>query len=218
MEMSQLAKISYAGTGLNQFQVPEWDFRNSGDHKTSNRLFLQKSPRDIFTVELKRDMVENDRRLKTQMQKHRMTLSKDKQALEQVMRKNTKPFVCHRGNILSRYGQRFNQLPSSLHKHNEFNLNHPSTINEESAPMTVIDSGSIVSEQSFICKRCNKPYKESKNFQDSCRYHKGPIVAVFGGTCQHCGKLDYTPGCMRTFHTRKDVDLEEAQGEEKTPE
>lgn len=42
-------------------------------------------------------------------------------------------------------------------------------------------------------------------------------MAVFGGTCQRCGKLDYTPGCIKTFHTRKDLDLD-SDGNEKLNE
>ena len=51
----------------------------------------------------------------------------------------------------------------------DFDLTLSTKAKDGSAPMTVIESGSVVSEQTVICKRCKKPYKESKNFRDSCR-------------------------------------------------
>ncbi|CAK8690420.1 unnamed protein product [Clavelina lepadiformis] len=168
-EMMQLSRLSYYGNGISKgLQIPQWDYQSVGNHNTPARLFLQKSPRDVFTVELKREMVENDRRLKTTMQTHRESMSKKRKNLEQAMRRNTKPFVCFRGNILSRYGQTFNNLPSSLRSRNE----KPSMSSQNDvdvAPMTIVNAETVLSEQYVVCERCKKTYKESRNSADSCR-------------------------------------------------
>nr|XP_026691233.1 uncharacterized protein LOC100187223 isoform X1 [Ciona intestinalis] len=213
MEMAKLSRMSYYGTGIGKgLQVPEWDYKSVGDHKTSGRLFLQKSPRDVFTVDLKREMVENDRRIKTSMQAHRTTLHSDKKNLEQVMRNNTKPYVCYRGNILSRYGEVFNNLPASLSKNHLAESEEMERADPHGgAPMTVVDAETVLSEQYVVCHRCKKTYKESKNTAEACRFHLGPIIGVFGGMCQSCGRLDYTKGCVSGYHTRKPRRQESSQ-------
>ncbi|XP_039257833.2 uncharacterized protein LOC120334394 isoform X1 [Styela clava] len=201
LELGELSRMSHFGTGIGkELQVPEWDFKSTIDTKPLGRLFLQKSPRDVFTVELKREMVDNDRKLKSSMTRHRKEMQKESQLLEREMRNHEKPYVCYRGNIKSRFGDKFNNLPSSLRARQGSSLTQTTNT---AAPMTVVDAETVVSEQYVVCKRCKKTYKESGNTETSCRYHHGPIIAVFGGMCQNCGMLDYTSGCVVGFHTRK---------------
>ncbi|KAH9490238.1 hypothetical protein Btru_035007 [Bulinus truncatus] len=64
-------------------------------------------------------------------------------------------------------------------------------------------SGAAISrtkEGILQCRNCFKSFKESQNRKDSCRWHLGPIVNIFGGTCSSCGRLDYQQGCILGYH------------------
>lgn len=52
----------------------------------------------------------------------------------------------------------------------------------------------------FSCIRCKKLYNAMSNNEKACRWHAGPIMDVFGGTCFACGRVDYQPGCMSGHH------------------
>ncbi|XP_019644374.1 PREDICTED: RING finger protein 151-like [Branchiostoma belcheri] len=50
------------------------------------------------------------------------------------------------------------------------------------------------------CRRCNRRYREAKNHSTACCWHQGPVVELFGGTCQTCGRLDTQEGCLLGYH------------------
>lgn len=66
-------------------------------------------------VDLKREMVANERRLKNRMRNHRQVMQRESQSLDRTMRNSERPYVCEKGNIKSKFGEKFNNLPSSLH-------------------------------------------------------------------------------------------------------
>lgn len=51
-----------------------------------------------------------------------------------------------------------------------------------------------------LCSQCNRKFRSDTNSNTACRWHIGPMVQVFGGTCFACGRLDYQPGCTTGFH------------------
>lgn len=50
------------------------------------------------------------------------------------------------------------------------------------------------------CAQCNKMFRADTNSNSACRWHTGPMIEVFGGTCFACGRLDYQPGCALGYH------------------
>lgn len=51
-----------------------------------------------------------------------------------------------------------------------------------------------------MCKNCKRHFRENNNSPNACRWHPGPIIELFGGTCYSCGRLDYQKGCMMGYH------------------
>lgn len=58
--------------------------------------------------------------------------------------------------------------------------------------------------QSKLCVFCNKLFSDNRNHSQACSWHKGPVVDVFGGMCQTCGRLDNLEGCIRGWHVSAD--------------
>ncbi|KAK0051017.1 E3 ubiquitin-protein ligase PDZRN3 [Biomphalaria pfeifferi] len=59
---------------------------------------------------------------------------------------------------------------------------------------------STAKQEIIPCRKCNKFFKPNQNSPGACRWHLGPIVNLFGGTCSSCGRLDYQNGCIVGCH------------------
>ncbi|XP_013392436.1 E3 ubiquitin-protein ligase TRIM22 [Lingula anatina] len=62
------------------------------------------------------------------------------------------------------------------------------------------------------CLRCDKPFLMKSNHSSACSFHRGPMLELFGGMCESCGRLDIHKGCLTGYHISNEDDYIERQG------
>lgn len=186
-------------------------------------LFTHQSRVRCLEKKLKQQIIRERRVSSQQIQKHRDKMFHEKVRLEQEQRKrmlehakqlNNKPtplyhsksrFSLHRSDIsLNRSDLNLN-LNDSQHNGSVFVTESPLADNELPDPNDDRHMGRTPhsSRSGFVlqsCGQCGKFFRANTNHHHSCRWHAGPMIEVFGGTCCACGRLDYQPGCVTGFH------------------
>lgn len=170
-------------------------------------LFTHQSRVRCLEKKLKQQVIRERRVSSQQIQKHRDKMFREKIRLEQQQRKrfleHSKQLI-HKNMALTSSKSDLN-LNSSPRDGSAFMTESPLDRNELPEPRVDKYMGRTPhsSRSGFVlqsCAQCSKFFRADTNHQHSCRWHAGPMIEVFGGTCFACGRLDYQPGCATGFH------------------
>lgn len=206
--------------------LEECDFRvvecEACGHVTLYReLFTHQSRVLCLEKKLKQQVIRERKAASKEINKHRERLFRDTVRLDQQQRKlflNHSKSLSNKRNLKlqdsSDTKSNFDYSPTEdgiflteqvVHQHNESMeqddeeskqmVQHRQLHNNTKTPHS---SRSGFAQQ--ICSQCNRKFRHDTNNAMACRWHIGPMVEVFGGTCFACGRLDYQPGCTTGFH------------------
>lgn len=195
--------------------MDECDYRQvvceACDHVTVFcELFTHQSRVKCLERKLKQQVIRELRNANLEVSKHRNNVNKQHIRLEAQQRKL---ILDHARNLAGK-------PPALVHSPRPNNSTSPNRItSNETTPVFITedkmngmerhgdeDTGSPAPPSSrvghalFPCKRCKKLFNPDSNRKSSCKWHAGPMIEVFGGTCFACGRVDYQPGCVAGFH------------------
>lgn len=165
-------------------------------------LFTHQSRTRCLERKLKQQVIRELRSAHRQVINHRSNVTR-----EHIRREiqQSKALVEH-ARYLQNRKQKFHQLLLSPSNSSVIMTEHENSVflteleDIRSKNKSAIPTSSMSAVCPVQCERCLKLFVSEKNHGNACHWHAGPIVPLFGGTCQACGRVDYLPGCMSGFH------------------